>query len=444
MHAMNRLVLRAGFVSIFTLLCLCFSQVTIAQEPLEIDIEDGQVEPVPIAITDLHAEQASLEDIGRQMAEVIRRDLSGSGLFRSISPRAFLQPSSELVDGPRFGDWRILNAQALSAGQIRSIDGGRFQMDIRLWDVFSGNQLEGVRFTAEVDQWRKVAHRAANLIFERITGEAGYFESRIVYVAESGPATARKKQIAIMDQDGANHRLLTNGANLVLTPRFQPDGSAIAFMIFRGLSPKVYLVDLETGREQILGDFPGMTFAPRFDPTQPRAALTLAEGGNSDIYLLDLETAAKTRLTRHPAIDTSPSFSPDGRRIVFNSDRDGGGHLYVMNSNGTGVQRISFDRGRYGSPVWSPRGDWIAFSRIRDGKFHIGVMRPDGSDERLLTRSYLDEGPTWSPNGRLIMFSRRRSGADEPRLMSIDVTGFNEREIPTPRGATDPDWSLTN
>jgi TolB protein len=307
--------------------------------------------------------------------------------------------------------------------------------------VFAGIQLRGLRFATGADNWRRVAHKVADAVYERITGETGYFDTRIVYVAESGPATDRVKRLAIMDQDGANHDFLTDGSDLVLTPRFHPDAEDIAFLTYRGRQPQVHQLDLATGIQTKLGDFERMTFAPHFAPDGRRIAMSLAEDGNSDVYVLDLITREQRRLTDHPAIDTSPSFAPDGRRLVFNSDRAGTPQLYVMTANGSGVQRISFGSGHYGSPAWSPRGDLIAFTKIQGGQFHIGVMRPDGSDERLLTRSTLDEGPAWAPNGRVIVFTREDYGADRTRLFSIDVTGYNERELPTPLDASDPDWS---
>ena len=307
--------------------------------------------------------------------------------------------------------------------------------------MFAGVQMRGLRFATATDNWRRVAHQIADAVYQRMTGEGGYFDTRIVYISESGPATDRVKRLAIMDQDGANHRFLTDGADLVLTPRFHPDAKRDRLHDL----PQPGAAGLRArSRERApakLGDFAGMTFAPHFSPDGRLIAMSLAEGGNSDIYSLNLETREQRRLTNHPAIDTSPSFAPDGRRLVFNSDRAGTPQLYTMNADGSGVQRISFGAGRYGSPAWSPRGDLIAFTKIVGGLFHIGVMRPDGSDERLLTQSTLDEGPTWSPNGRVILFSREDYRTDHSRLFSIDMTGYNEREVPTPLDASDPDWS---
>jgi TolB protein len=412
-----------------------------ADAQLELDITEGVLEPLPIAISEFYGASPDAAQLGREIADVVSADLERSGLFRPIDRRAFIQSPEQLLALPRFGDWRQINAQALVTGDVTGAASGDLQVEFRLWDVFAGIQLRGLRFATTADNWRRVAHRVADAVYERITGEAGYFDTRIVYVAESGAATDRVKRLAIMDQDGANHEFLTDGSDLVLTPRFHPDGEAIAFMAYRGPQPQIYQLDLTTGAETRLGDFQGMTFAPHFAPDGRRMAMSLAADGNSDVYVLDLITREQRRLTDHPAIDTSPSFAPDGRRLVFNSDRAGTPQLYVMNANGSGVQRISFGRGQYGSPVWSPRGDLIAFTKIQGGYFHIGVMRPDGSDERLLTRSTLDEAPAWAPNGRVIVFSRKNYGADRTRLFSIDVTGYNERELPTPLDASDPDWS---
>ena len=432
---------RLGPCVLVALACILWMP-RMAQAVLELDITEGIVEPLPIAISELYGATPAAQQRGREIADVVSADLERSGLFRPIDRRAFIQSPDELRGLPRFADWRQINAQALVSGSVAGgEEGGELEVEFRLWDVFAGIQMRGLRFATSTDNWRRVAHQIADAVYQRITGEEPYFDTRIVYVSETGPRTDRVKRLAIMDQDGANHRFLTDGADLVLTPRFHPDATRVAYMVYRGPVPQVYLRDVAGGREQKLGDFAGMTFAPRFSPDGRLVAMSLAEGGNSDIYTLDLASRVQRRLTNHPAIDTSPSFSPDGRRLVFNSDRAGTPQLYVMNADGSNVQRISFGTGRYGSPAWSPRGDLIAFTKIEGGLFHIGVMRPDGSDERLLTRSTLDEGPTWSPNGRVILFTREDYRTDRSRLFSIDVTGYNEREVPTPLDASDPDWS---
>ncbi len=412
-----------------------------ARSQLRVDITRGQIEPLPIAISPFAGDGAGAAELGRSIAELVSADLDGSGLFRTIDRRAYIQSPDELRNLPRFADWRQINAQGLVTGVVRTTGADGLAVEFRLWDVFAGTQMAGFRYDLSRGLWRRVAHKIADAVYERMTGERGYFDTRIVYVSQTGPATRRIKRIALMDQDGANHRFLTRGRELVLTPRFTPDARSVAYLAYRGRTPGIYLRELASGRDRRIGSFSGMNFSPRFSPDGRRMLMTIARDGNSDIFAFDLASRRLMRLTDHPAIDTSPSFSPDGRRIVFNSDRGGSPQLYVMDSSGRNPQRISFGAGRYGSPAWSPRGDFIAFTKIKGGYFHIGVMRPDGSDERLITRSFYDEAPAWSPNGRIIMFTRQDPATDRTRLMRIDLTGYNLQEIPTPTDASDGDWS---
>ncbi|MBM3488705.1 MAG: Tol-Pal system protein TolB [Alphaproteobacteria bacterium] len=431
----------------FLLVMLAVAVAGPAAAELKVDITRGNVEPLRIAIPSFAARAPEGTEHGRNVAQVVAADLERSGLFRPVDPRAFIQTEAAAAVQPRFGDWRLINAQALVTGNAEVLADGRLEIAFRLWDVFAEQQLIGFKFATPQSNWRRLAHIIADAIYKRITGEDGYFDTRIVYVSETGAADRRVKRLAMMDQDGANHRFLTNGDNIVLTPRFSPTAQAITYMEFTQRGPRVFLYDIDTGKREVLGDFPGMTFAPRFAPNGNSVVLSQAEDGNSEIYSLDLRTRQARRLTRHPAIDTSPSFSPDGRMIVFNSDRGGAQQLYVMTAAGDDVRRISFGDGRYATPVWSPRGDLIAFTKMRGGQFSIGVMRPDGSGERLLADGFLVEGPTWAPNGRVLMFFRqdRRGGEANggPQLFSIDLTGFNERRITTPAGASDPAWSPT-
>jgi TolB protein len=408
---------------------------------LRVDITRGVVEPIPIAVSPLAGGTPAERERGLALGEVIAADLERSGLFEVIDRQAYIQSPEELRGTPRFADWRQVNAQALVAGQVTASPGGQLGVDFRLWDVFAGEQMRGLRFDAPDAVWRRVGHKIADQVYERLTGEPGYFDTQIAYVAETGPVGRRTKRVAVMDWDGANHRYLTDGSYLALTPRFSPDVRRVAYLGFRQGGPRIYVEDIASGREGVLGSFRNMTFAPRFAPDGRSLLLTQAQNGNSDLYLWDTATRRETRLTEDAAIDTSPSFSPDGDRIVFNSDRGGRPLLYVLPRTGGTAQRISFGEGRYGSPAWSPRGDLIAFTVIRGGYFNIGVMRPDGGDERLITRSSLDESPTWAPNGRTIMFARAAAGAGRRRLFTIDASGYNEREVTTPTDASDPDWS---
>ena len=416
-----------------------------AQAQLRVDITRGTVQPLPIAIPEFFGKTPQEIETGRNMANLISADLERSGLFKPIDRRAFIQKVSALRVQPRFGDWRQINAQALVAGSAQAQRDGRLKVEFRLWDVFGEAQLTGLAYFTAPDNWRRVAHIIADEIYKRVTGESGYFDTRVVYISETGPSNRRIKRLSIMDQDGANHRFLTDGRALVLTPRFSPTAQEITYLSYTAGKPRVYLYNIDTGQQEIIGDFPGMTFAPRFSPDGNKVIMSMAQDGNSEIYSMDLRTRRVARLTKHPSIDTSPSYAPDGRRIVFNSDRGGSQQIYVMNGTGGSVKRISFGKGRYATPVWSPRGDLIAFTHINKGVFSIGIMRPDGSGERLLANGYLVEGPTWAPNGRVLMFFREtrsngRNGSSA-KLYSIDLTGHNERQIVTPSGGSDPAWS---
>ena len=412
---------------------------------LTVDITQGFVEPLPIAITDFYAETLEESKTGKDLAGVIASDLERSGLFRPIDQGAFIQDAASLRKSPRFADWRLINAQALIQGSVEMQSDGRLRVNFRLWDVYAEQQMTGLAYFTTPSNWRRVAHIVADVIYKRLTGEDGYFDTRIVYVAERGPQDRRVKRLGIMDQDGENHRFLTDGNDLVLTPRFSPTTQEITYLSYIGDVPRVYLFNLNTGQQEVLGDFPGMTFAPRFSPDGNKVIMSLADDGNSDIFTMDLRTRRVRRLTNHPAIDTSPSYSPDGGRVTFNSDRGGTQQIYVMEADGGSVQRISFNQGRYATPVWSPRGDLIAFTRIANGEFYIGVMRPDGTGERMLTKGFLVEGPTWAPNGRVLSYFRQTPADSRGRVTSkvytIDLTGFNERELVTPIDASDPAWS---
>jgi TolB protein len=405
-----------------------------ARADIEVNVNRGDVQPLPIAIPAFGGGQ-----VGAEIAQVISGNLQRSGLFRPLDQGSFVEKDLTTAVQPRFPDWKQINAQALVNGQATSQD-GHLVVDFRLWDVFSEQQLLGLQMTASPENWRRVAHKISDQIYERLTGEKGYFDTRVVFVAESGARGNRIKRLAIMDQDGANPSYLTDGSSIVLTPRFSSNSQEITYMELKPDASAIYLFNLETARRESLGQFQGMVFAPRFSPDGERVAFSVERGGNSDVYVMDLRNHATTRLTADPAIDTSPSFSPDGTKIAFNSDRSGSPQLYVMNADGSGPRRISFGQGKYTTPVWSPTGEFIAFTKQTGGEFHIGVMRPDGSDERLLTSSFMDEGPTWAPNGRVLMFARETPGGAS-KLWSVDVTGRILQPVPYPGEATDPAWS---
>ena len=405
-----------------------------AQADIVVDVNQGTIQPLPIAIAPFAGEH------GADIAQVVSADLERSGYFKPIDPSAFIEKNPDVNVRPRFDDWKTINAQAMVDGAGALDADGRLKVSYRLWDIPGANDLLDTTFTATPENWRRIAHKIADQVFEKITGQKGFFDTRIVFVAESGPRGHRVKRLAIMDQDGANPQYLTSGATQVLTPHYSANGQEVTYMTLSDNETEIHLLNLETTRSESLGHVSGLVFSPRFSPDGNKVAFSLTKNGNTDIWLMDLRTHSQTRLTTDPGIDTSPSFSPDGRQIVFNSDRSGSPQIYVMNLDGSGVRRISQGGGRYNTPVWSPTGDLIAFTKQEGGGFSIGIMAPDGSGEKILSTSYFEEGPSWAPNGRYIMFFREPPGG-MPSLWSVEVTGRIERPVPYPGGASDPAWS---
>ena len=421
---------------------------------IEVDITRGNLNPLPIAVSPLSSDKDTLtksekilkqKDIGSEISIIVENNLKLTGLFNPLKKDAFLQKPDIAHLKPRFEDWALIKAQALITGKVEIVE-EKLRVEFRLWDVLAAKEMLAIAFTTVPSNWRRVGHIITDKVYERLTGEKGYFDTRIIYVSEEGPKTKRIKKLAIMDQDGFNLKYLTLGNELVLTPRFNPTNQMVTYLSYFRNLPRVYLLDIETGEQEVVGDFPGMTFAPRFSPDGKKIIMSFAMDGNSDIYTMDLENRVVERITNHPSIDTSPSYSPDGKYIAFNSDRSKYQQIYVMKSDGSNVKRISFGNGLYGTPVWSPRGDLIAFTKLHKGKFYIGVMRTDGSGERLLTENFYQEAPSWSPNGRVLIFYRETKTDDKgegfsAKLWSIDLTGYNERLVPTKTDASDPSWS---
>ena len=421
---------------------------------VEVDITRGNLDPLPIAVSPLFIESGSIDlkdgdkiikNVGEKIAEVIEVNFKRSGLFNPLKKDSFVQKPDIVHIKPRFEDWRLIKAQALVTGKVK-VSEDKLRIEFRLWDVVAAKEMIALAFSTTPSNWRRVAHIISDKVYQRLTGEEGYFDTRIIYVSETGLKTQRYKKLAIMDQDGANVKYLTLGNELVLTPRFSPKNQLVTYLSYFRNLPRVYLLDIETGVQEVVGDFPGMTFAPRFSPDGEKIIMSFAKDGNSDIYTMNLKTRVVEKITDHTSIDTSPSYSPNGKYICFNSDRSGLQQIYVMRADGSNVKRITFGKGLYGTPVWSPRGDLIAFTKVHKGKFYIGVMRPDGSGERLLTENFYQEAPSWSPNGRVLIFYRETKSDSEgkgfsAKLWSIDLTGYNERLIETETDGSDPSWS---
>ncbi len=442
--------LHKGWLAVFAVLVFWGAGIAPARADLHLNVNRGTVNPLPIAIPDFSGSVSSDPTLGHDLVTVISNDLDGSGLFKTLDPKSFIQQAKDAATNPDFKSWGTVGAQALVTGTISTTGGDRTRVEFRLWDVESQQQLVGMAYMTTPTNWRRIGHIIADSIYERITGEKGYFDSRIVYIAQTGPYGERTRRLAIMDQDGANVHYLTNGDAIVLTPRFSPTQQQITYMAYYNHKPRVYLYNISTGAQQVLGDFPNMTFAPRFSPDGSKVIMSLSDNdGNSDIYTMGTDSHNVVRLTHTDSINTSPTYSPDGKYIAFESDRSGSQQIYVMNADGSGAHRITFGSGRYASPVWSPRGDLIAFTRIYKNEFYIGVIHPDGTGERLITHGFDVEAPTWSPNGRVLCFFKvvptgPHGEGRSSRLYTIDLTGFNEHMIKSPTDASDPAWSPLN
>ena len=435
---------------IYFLICLVLANLVsglASSQTTRIKITDGQVARIPIAIADFTGPDGTTTPEGRQISKIISDDLRNSGLFAPVDSAAFINPPSSPDITPDFANWSPLGVDGLLIGSAYFDSENTLQLEFKLWDVVTQEALTEGGGSADPAGLRRIAHKVADFVYVEFTGDKKYFDTKIVYISESGQQDKRVKRLAIMDQDGHNHRFLTSGKDLVLTPRFSPTAHEIAYLNYFNDEPNIYLFEVATGRTEKLGSFPGMTFAPRFHPDGNKLIMSLAQDGSTNIFEMDLLSRATRQLTNTIHIDTAPSYSPDGKKIVFESDRDGGRQqLFIMDSDGRKVKRISYNKGRYATPVWSPRGDVIAFTKMLGGEFFIGIMRTDGTAERLLARGFLVEAPTWAPNGRVLMYYKQnRFEADgtggKTKLYKVDITGFNESIINTPADASDPAWS---
>tara|TARA_B100001989_G_scaffold120016_1_gene84564 strand:+ start:617 stop:1942 length:1326 start_codon:yes stop_codon:yes gene_type:complete len=412
---------------------------------VEIDVTEGKIEPLPIAIVEFNQENKNEDNYSSKIQNIISNNLGNTGLFKILPNDSFLQSESEVFFQPLFSDWKLIDANFLVSGKV-TLENNRLKVNFKLWDVYQeklviNKNISGVSRS----DWRILSHIISNLIYEKITGEKGYFDTKLVYVAEEGTQEKKIKKLAIMDYDGNNHEILTDGNELVLTPRFSPDGKNIVFLKYKNNKASVYLMNIKSRKTKILGNFSGMSFAPRFDPNGKKIIFSLTDRGKSNIFIQNLENNEKFQVTNNKYINTSPYFSPDGNKIVFSSDRAGKQNLYIkgIKTISSKVERITYGKGNYATPAWSPRGDYIAFTKSYRKKFFIGLIKTNGKGERLISEGYLTDGPSWSPNGRTLVFFKTVKNINnqyETKLFTIDITGNLEKELITPYQASDPDW----
>jgi len=409
--------------------------------------DDSEWQDLGLAITTFATDRdvptqtnsGSTTALGRALSQVIADNLRNNGLFKPSGPVGLPQPSYGQVAAPDYPVWSLRSTEMLVQGFVRARPDGRLVIGCYLYDVALKLQLDKAGWEVPPQDWRRAAHKCSDMVYSRLSGESPFFDSRIAYIAETGPKDHRMKRLAVMDSDGANHRYLTSGQSIALTPRYSPDYKSILYLSYLNGYPSVYVYDLETNRQRLVTRSTNPIFAPRWSPDGRWILYSMAIAGNTDIYKVSVSGGQSQRLTNAPGIDIGGSFSPDGQQIVFESDRSGSQQIYLMNSDGSGQRRISFFGGRSATPEWSPRGDQIAFTHMAGG-FRIAVMQPNGRGLRYLTNSWQDEAPTWAPNGRIIQFFRTERNSGKASIWQVDLTGRNERRLPTPVGASDPAW----
>src|SRR5689334_15425153 len=373
-------------------------------------------------------------------SKLIAQDLQTTSEIMPLPPVQKDFYSFPEVTAPSFQKWRSVGAKILVTGFVQARADKRVTFGCYVYDVDKGREVSRKGFVIDPEDWQRAAHKCSGQAYTAVTGAPGIFDTRITYVAESGIGQAKVERIAIMDSDGSNHRYLTAGDTMVLTPRLSPKAARVAYVSYVGGWPQVRLVDVASGTQRPLMTSDAISFAPRFSPDGSRIVFSMMTGANADIYIASAEGGLPQRLTTAPAIDTDASFSPDGTKIVFESDRSGSQQLYVMNADGSGQRRISFGGGWYAAPEWSPDGAWIAFTRRAQGGRSIGIVKPDGQGERMLTNGPADEGASWAASSRELIFQRGgvngRSG-----LARIALDGSQPRAMTIPQDGSDPAWS---
>jgi Periplasmic component of the Tol biopolymer transport system len=379
--------------------------------------------------------------IAWQASRLIARDLGTTAEIMALPPTQKDYYSYPEVTAPTFSKWRSKGAKILITGFVQARADQRITFGCYAYDVDKGREVARKGFVVAPDEWQRAAHKCSGLAYTAVTGAPSIFDTRIAYVAESGPAAARVKRLAIVDSDGTNHRYLSAGESMALTPRLSPDGRQIAYVSFLTGTPHVRIRDVDGTNDRALLQPGTLSFAPRFSPDGKRIVFSMTMNGNTDIYSASIDGSAPVRLTTSPGVDTDASFAPDGNRIVFESDRSGSQQLYLMDAHdGSAQRRLTFGGAAYAAPDWSPDGNWIAFTRRDPGGRRVGVLKRDGSGEQLLSAGPGDEGASWAASSRELVF-QRSDPAGNSSLLRVSLDGSEPRSVVLPQGGSDPDWS---
>jgi TolB protein len=396
----------------------------------------------PLTSPDSGSKGNEMLAIAWQATQLVDTDLQQTSEVMPLTPDRKDYYSYPEVTAPNFPKWRDRGAKALITGFVKSRPDGRYTVGCYVYDVDKGRELAREGYVVIPADLRRAAHKCSGLAYKAITGSPGMFDTRIAYVAETGSPAARVKRIAIMDSDGFNHKYLTAGDTIVLTPRLSPKAAHLAYVSFQGGIPQVRILDLANGEQRPLLPGNAMSFAPRYSPDGSKILFSMMVGANSDIYMVGANGGLPQRLTVSPALDTDASFSPDGSKIVFESDRSGTQQLYVMNADGSQQRRITFTTAAYSAPEWSPDGSFIAFTWRMGDTRRIGIIAPDGTGEKVLTAGPADEEPSWAASSREIVF-QRTNASGRPGIYRVSLDGNAPRRMTVPQDGSDPNWSGT-
>ncbi len=432
---------KALLLLLATFLLLCGLLDRASWSKVYIDIRSPSFRKFPLAVAPFRAVSSQAEmRLGDRVTDILNDDLNITGFFSVIDGRSAgalgSQAAEKGVENVDFQGWSGSGAEALVIGEVTYKENA-LVLEARLYDVVKKEMILGKRYTGEIHDLSRMVHRFADEVVFALTGEQGFFQTKIVYVSQA----TGKKEISLMDFDGRNATRLTHHNSICLSPRFSPDGTRIAFTSYKSGNPDIYIKDLRTGAERRAFRYPGLNISPSWSPDGQRLAMTLSKDGNSEIYTARLDGSDLQRVTDHPGIDVSPTWSPDGRRIAFVSNRGGTPQIYAMDASGQNVQRLTFE-GTYNThPSWSPRGDRIAFDATVRGEHNICTIQADGANFKVLTANLSQcEMPSWSPDGRNLVFSSNRNGV--PNIYLIDAEGTRIKRLTFEKGGdTYPNWS---
>ncbi len=404
-------------------------------QDLTIEITKGVEGALPVAVVPFGVDGPIPQDL----SAIVSADLQRSGRIDVVSSESYHDRPTD-VSQVNFPEWRSRQVDNLVVGQVRTEADGRFTVQFQLVDVLQGTQTMGYTFNVGGDELRRLAHRISDLVYERLTGERGAFDTRIAYIKATGQPGSTSYTLVVADSDGDEPQVILRSTEPLMSPAWSPDGNRLAYVSFENRKPEIIVQDVFTGERSTVASYPGINGAPAWSPDGRKLALTLSKDGSPSIYVHDLGTGSLTRLTHGNAIDTEPAWWPDGRSIVFTSDRGGSPQLYRIDSNGGQPARQTFDGNYNARASISPDGEYVAMVHRSGNKFTISVMNAHTREARIITEGSLDESPSFAPNGRMIIYATSRGGRGVLKAVSVDGR-VEQSLVSRDSDVRDPAWS---